>query len=225
MKNKISVNILIPAYNAEKTIVNCLQSVFEQDYDNIQIIIINDGSTDSTDKLLKEISVEHKNIKVLKQTNHGLAYTRKALIDKASADYLVNLDADDTLTDKYSISNLINASHNGQDQMVCGKRNLVKDNKTRSLFIGSCFSKRANIKKYSFRTLGFCTGILISTKFIQKHFNFDIHYGCAEDRMLMFSISPYIERFSAINKYVYNYFVNSDSMTHSSKHYRICNED
>lgn len=86
------VSVIVPVYNSEKTIIETLTSIFSQDYGNIEIIVINDGSTDRT----KEILEQHKDkLKIIDQTNSGAAVARTRGIKQAQGKYIAFIDADD----------------------------------------------------------------------------------------------------------------------------------
>ena len=92
MKNLVSV--VIPIYNKEKTISRCLDSVLTQTYTNLEILLINDGSTDDSLKIIKKY--QDKRIKLFNlKINKGVSYARNMGIKKASGRYLAFLDADD----------------------------------------------------------------------------------------------------------------------------------
>jgi len=97
IENKVSV--VIPCYNQAAYIKETIESVLEQTYPNIEIIIVNDGSTDESEKIVKEISRDHpdKNIHLINQINKGLSEARNSGVRAASSDYLFLLDADDKL--------------------------------------------------------------------------------------------------------------------------------
>lgn len=86
------VSVIIPVYNAEKYIQKCLCSVFAQDYENLEIIVINDGSTDRTDEIIKKYEGK---IKYIKKENTGVADTRNIGIENATGKYIMFVDADD----------------------------------------------------------------------------------------------------------------------------------
>jgi glycosyltransferase involved in cell wall biosynthesis len=94
---KKQFSIIIPAYNAEKFIERCLDSVTNQSYDDYEIIIINDGSTDGTDAIVKNYIQNHSNIlfKYEIQKNQGAAIARGQGIELAEGEYIAFLDADD----------------------------------------------------------------------------------------------------------------------------------
>ncbi|WP_161937670.1 glycosyltransferase family 2 protein [Sulfurovum riftiae] len=92
MKKINKVTVIIPTYNAEKFIGRCIDTVISQIYENVEIIAIDDGSSDNTINILKEF----KKIKVLEnETNQGPAYSRTKGLMQASGEYVAFLDADD----------------------------------------------------------------------------------------------------------------------------------
>jgi len=103
----IKFSIIIPAYNAEKYIVNTLNSIYNQTYKNYEIIVIDDCSTDKTHQILKN----HANIKLLKtEVNSRQGVARNIGLDNCKGDYVLFLDADDSFFDEnvlYSLNNKI----------------------------------------------------------------------------------------------------------------------
>ena len=91
--NKFS--IIIPCYNAEEYIKRCLDSIISQTYKNLEIIIVNDGSTDNSLKIIREYQKFYKNIKCINQTNLGVAVARNVGIRHASGNKFIFVDADD----------------------------------------------------------------------------------------------------------------------------------
>ena len=70
------VSVIIPAYNAEKYIVDCLDSICQQTYENLEILVIDDGSIDQTAILLRKYAEKDGRIRPFYNTNHGVSYTR-----------------------------------------------------------------------------------------------------------------------------------------------------
>ena len=89
----MKLSIIIPTYNRSKYISKCIDSVLSQTYKNIEIIVIDDGSTDNTEEIIKNFN--DKRIKYFKNTNHGIGYSRNFGLDKATGDYIFFLDSDD----------------------------------------------------------------------------------------------------------------------------------
>ena len=93
-------SIIIPVYNAEKHLDTCIQSVLNQDFDNFEIILVNDCSTDKSGNICDSFSKRYQQIKVIHQKNNcGVAFSRNAGIKTANGQYIRFLDSDDFLLD------------------------------------------------------------------------------------------------------------------------------
>ncbi len=91
------VSIIIPIYKAEKTLSSCIESCLNQTYNNIEIILINDGSPDNSLKICADYAQQDSRIKVIDKANSGVSDTRNAGINQATGDYITFVDADDDL--------------------------------------------------------------------------------------------------------------------------------
>lgn len=91
------VSVVIPAYNAAETIVECLDSVRAQTYKNLEVLVVNDGSSDNTLTILKQYASEHKdlNLKIYSIENSGPASARNYAIARSQGEYVAFLDSDD----------------------------------------------------------------------------------------------------------------------------------
>ena len=96
------VSVIIPCYNQGKYVSDAINSVLAQTYDNIEIVIVNDGSTDNSSEVVKTFADKYKNILFFdNQENKGVIYTRNMAIEAASGEYILPLDADDTIESTY----------------------------------------------------------------------------------------------------------------------------
>ena len=101
------ISVFLPIYNMQKYIKNAINSLQKQTYKNIEIIAVNDFSTDKTYDILKELSLKDKRIKIINNTkNYGLLYSRAMGIIHSSGEYLMNLDPDDVLDDSNNLEYL-----------------------------------------------------------------------------------------------------------------------
>ena len=87
------ISVIIPVYNGEKYIRKCLDSVINQTKKEIEIVVVNDGSTDNTESIIKEY--KDKRITYFKNNNHGIGYSRNFGVSKSSGKYIMFLDSDD----------------------------------------------------------------------------------------------------------------------------------
>ena len=95
MDNSTLVSVIIPVFNVEKYLSNCVNSVLNQSYANLEVILVDDGSTDNSGSLCDEFQRRDDRVKVYHKPNEGLGYTRNFGIDHASGKYIMLLDSDD----------------------------------------------------------------------------------------------------------------------------------
>ena len=95
------VSIIVPAYNVDKYIEKCLSSILDQTYINIEVIVVDDGSTDQTGKLLDSLSQHDSRVQVIHKRNSGVSAARNSGIEISTGDYLVFVDADDYIAKDY----------------------------------------------------------------------------------------------------------------------------
>lgn len=91
----VKVSVIVPIYNMEKFIKECLDSLVEQTIDSIELILVNDGSTDKSLDIIKNYSLKHENIIIINQSNGGLASARVAGMLASNGEYFGFVDADD----------------------------------------------------------------------------------------------------------------------------------
>lgn len=113
------ISVIIPVYNVEKYLEDCLKSVVEQDYVNIQIICVDDGSTDSSLDILNRYAEKYRNIEVFTKDNGGLSSARNYGLVKAKGEYVYFLDSDDKLADNKCISFIVNRMVDNELDVLC----------------------------------------------------------------------------------------------------------
>lgn len=101
------VSIVLPIYNVEKYLKKCIDSVVSQTYKNTQIILVDDGSTDSSSQICDEYKLIDKRIKVIHKKNGGLSSARNAGIDNSNGEFIAFIDSDDFISNNF-ISELLN---------------------------------------------------------------------------------------------------------------------
>ena len=119
----IKISIIVPVYNGEKYFAECIQSILDQSFADIEIIVINDGSTDGSLSLIERYAQNDSRIVVINQKNKGVSAARNAGLSKARGDYIMFVDADDYIARKDALELLIDfAKENGNPDVVCFRR-------------------------------------------------------------------------------------------------------
>lgn len=95
------ISVVIPVYNSEEYLTKCLDSIVNQTYKNIEIIILNDGSTDNSKQIIKSYKNKYSNIRFYDKENTGVSDTRNQGIKYSRGDYIMFLDADDWIDSSY----------------------------------------------------------------------------------------------------------------------------
>lgn len=95
------ISIIIPFYNGKSYIEECVNSALNQDYDNIEIILIDDGSTDGSEKIADNLSLNHSKIKVYHQENAGVSAARNYGIEMSKGEYITFVDVDDYISTQF----------------------------------------------------------------------------------------------------------------------------
>lgn len=117
------VSIIVPVYNVKDYLEKCINSICNQTYSNLEIILIDDGSTDESGKICDKLSEEDSRIKVIHQENGGLADARNVGIDICTGDYISFVDSDDWI-DMHMIETLVDACEKHLAQLACCGRYL-----------------------------------------------------------------------------------------------------
>ena len=95
IKNRISV--IVPAYQVEKYLLSCVKSILKQTYPNVEVIIVDDGSTDQSGYIAEELKRKDSRVKVIHQKNRGLSSARNAALISASGEWITFVDGDDCI--------------------------------------------------------------------------------------------------------------------------------
>lgn len=119
-----TVSVIIPAYNAEKYIDKCIRSVIEQSYKKVQIVVVNDGSSDSTREIIEKYLDGNEHIIFIDKQNEGVANARNDGIYAASGEYLLFVDSDDYIGTTY-VEDMVNAAIINESELVISGYTLV----------------------------------------------------------------------------------------------------
>ncbi len=127
-EQKQLVSVVIPLYNAEKYIEETMQSILNQTYQNIEIIVVDDGSKDQSPTIVKELQRKHpEKVRYIHQKNQGVSVARNTGIEHANGEYVAFLDSDD-LWHPSKIEKQVQSMHlNNMDACYCGYMNFYEE--------------------------------------------------------------------------------------------------
>ena len=204
------ISIIVPIYNAEKYLNKCIDSLVNQTKKELEFILVNDGSTDSSEDIIK--SYKDKRIKYFKNKNQGIGKTRNFGIDKATGKYLMFLDSDDYL-DINACEKLYNKAIKEKSDLVVFDFYRVEETLkevTINNFKSSSLKENPNLLLDI--NLGPCNK-LIKRELIDKsntRFNEELKY---EDTPFVTEIIKNANKISKLNEYLHYYVIHSNSET------------
>ncbi|MFT4304755.1 MAG: glycosyltransferase family 2 protein [Candidatus Woesearchaeota archaeon] len=198
MSSSSLVSIIIPMYNSQETIIKTVLSALSQTYENTEILIINDGSTDNSLSILK--SIKNKKIKIYSQRNKGPSAARNYGAKKAKGEFLSFLDADDTW-----LENKIET-----EIKLILKKNISCIISGVNIYVNSHVSKKISKKNISHSNLfvfnyGVCGSNLTIKKEFFLNYQYKSEFDGVEDYELLLRITEKNNLLST-NKYLVNYF-------------------
>ena len=121
------VSVIIPIYNKEKKLKRCIDSVLKQTYKNLEIILIDDGSTDGSGKICEDYARDDARITVIRQENGGVSRARNRGIAEAHGEYIEFVDADEYLDENMVESVISSAKEKGAEVTICGYKQIFSD--------------------------------------------------------------------------------------------------
>ena len=126
------VSVLVPIYNAEKYIGRCIESILNQTYKELEIVLIEDGSKDNSLNIIKEYGKKDKRIKIIPIENNGVADARNKAVENATGEYLTFVDSDDYIEKDYIETLYNNLQKYKADIAVCNCTNIIEETNKQS---------------------------------------------------------------------------------------------
>lgn len=217
MQEKDLVTIIIPIYNVEKYVEKCLDSVIKQSYKNIEIILINDGSTDLSGKICEKYAKIDKRIKYIDKKNEGVSKTRNLGIKMATGSFVIFVDADDYISEKCVETLYQQIIYNNADISICGNVDLYekKYKKSNRLTCKKIMSSREALKELLDEK--YFTSVIWAKIYRRKIINnifFDNNLEIAEDLDFLYRTINAANTVSIdTNNVVYYYRIRENSAT------------
>lgn len=216
----MKVSIIIPVFNGQKFITNCIQCLLMQAYQNWQALFINDGSTDNTLDILKQFADQDNRIIIITQRNQGAAKARETGIKAAQGDFITFLDIDDTFSNSF-LERLI-AQFTTETDIVASAFNIIQPNQTTHKNIKpGYFKKQEYLKKVLTGHYGWelCAKVYRKSLFEQP-LNTPVGIKIGEDAAIFIQLVLRSRNIYVLNEPLYNYIQYNSSASHvQSKEY------
>lgn len=214
------VSILVPVYNGERFLKECLESIVNQIYQNLQVVIVDDGSTDRTAEILDRYAIEYPYIEVYHIPNGGVANARNLLLDKVKGEYVLFVDADDMIEPDMVSEMVRMAGTENLDVTVCGKRIkkevvLRRTESKEMAQITKRWDRSQALRKFlrHEELNGSLWNKLIRSELLRNvRFSPEISYG--EDALVVWEILRNVNRVGVTSYPFYHHRINEDSISH-----------
>lgn len=227
-KSEEAVSVIIPAYNAERSIESCLKSICAQTHENLEILLIDDGSIDKTKEICEKLVHEDERIKYIKKENGGVSSARNRGISESASDYLCFVDADDQI-EKDHIENMLCAMQEDVELVFCGF--CYKNMTGKTLYKSKIERRTLNRSEAVASALGnkvmqaSCCNKLFLRRIIDKNrLVFDEKLNCGEDLKFLLTYILCIRQTVGIPNLSYYYKINPQSETKKQYEKKILNE-
>lgn len=200
------ISVIVPIFNAEGYLKKCLNSIVRQSYKDLEIILIDDGSTDSSGIICDEYGNSDQRVKVVHKINEGVSVARNTALEMAGGRYICFVDSDDWL-DPYALENLYRAQQESNADLVCGSVADIKSYKKKNYHIPNhVFQDEEIVQAFLDYYFAFCApwGKLLKKRIIEEWnfvFNKNIPYG--EDTSFNLNYIAKCSCVTSINSIVY----------------------
>ena len=220
------ISIVIPIYNAEKYLEECLNSIKNQTYKNIEVIMVNDGSKDDSETICKRFSEDDARFRYFTKVNGGVSSARNLGLDNVKGDYITFIDADDWIAEKH-LELLINSIKKTNSDI--GVSSYKEFNNKDTYYIRVYTKQEKNLLNFEkmnrdeFLTLfpklmstNVCFNNAVSKLFrkdLVKNLRFDTSIKYGEDLDFYFRLYMNVDSISYVNELTYVYRIHGDSTT------------
>ena len=217
------ISVIVPVYNVEQYLPQCLDSIINQTFKDIEIICINDGSTDNSGKILEQYAQKDDRIKVIHQENKGISMVRNIGVEATTGEWISFIDSDDYIDKDFYKTLLSAAQKSGADVVQCGYN--IFDDKTKK----TCFTTPVIASNFQDVIQNFNRGYVwnkIWKSDLIKHNSLKFYPGIyIEDILFSVEAANFIKKFQII-EYIGNFYrCNPNSICRSSKNEEKIKED
>lgn len=218
MENKPLISIIVPVYNVEKHLNNCIDSIINQTYKNIEIILVDDGSKDNSSKICDNYINTDNRVKVFHKTNGGLSSTRNCGITNSTGEYITFIDSDDDI-ETYYVEYLYELIKKYKTKMSIAAYTIVSKNRTNN--IGNGYKEELLNTEAALSRLLCEDGFTVSAcaKLYKKSLFNNIKFPegkLCEDNGTTYKLIMKCKKIAYGNKSIYNYYKRENSIMTSN---------
>ncbi|MDD3139690.1 MAG: glycosyltransferase [Lachnospiraceae bacterium] len=221
------VSIIVPVYNVQAYLEECLQSLLRQSYREIEIIVVDDGSTDGSSEIVKAYADKYKCVQAVYQKNSGLSGARNTGIERARGDYLCFVDSDDWVDETYVATLLNVAEQTEADMTVCG---YIRENEGKSvqMIFDLCGNKTLSVTRVqamkmldNIFDIDNCLMTVAWNKIYRREIFQILRYPdrLHEDEFLIHRIIDQVKTVTLVAEALYHYRERNDAITGNAQKY------
>lgn len=228
--DELKISIIVPVYNSQKYLEACLESLIQQSYENYEVILVNDGSTDNSLDICSHFSDKSEKVIVINQENSGVSCARNKGLEKATGEYVMFVDADDWIDTKMLSQLSKQVRETEANFVMC---NFIREYPTKSELVWSGFNSTTILKNQEIEEqliLGFIEkkeretnhvlapfkapwGKLFDLDIIKKHhLKFDDQLVIGEDFLFNLQFLKHCEKALIVDDFYYHYLINEESI-------------
>lgn len=224
------ITVIVPVYNAEKYLSCCVASILGQSYKDLEVLLVDDGSTDASAALCQEWCVRDGRVRLLRQKNAGVSAARNRGMEEASGEYIAFVDADDWLLPDMLAGQEACLKREGSDMVLGGFREVGKEERderqggpggetalspVRETCMAETMDPESYVGKYLLMGNTHCWGILFSSRLLKTvRFRTDLTIG--EDLMFLVDCLAFLRRVTVTKSREYCYYINEEGAMYSA---------
>lgn len=208
-----SIDVIVPAFNAENTIERCLNSLLNQRYENLRVIVIDDGSSDNTNSIVSEICKKSNGKALLvTQQNAGVSVARNKGLEVSNADFIGFVDADDYISEDMYLE-MIKVVDDETDLVMCGRYDVLNSGKKRAILPNKTHN---NTNIFNNKKILSTTSLFVWDKIFRKsvinRYNIDFPLGLkyAEDAVFLAKVYLHSKKIRVICEAFYYYIISRE---------------
>lgn len=222
------VTVIVPVYNTESFLPTCAKSLMAQTLKELEIIFVDDGSTDSSGTQCDKYAEQDSRVRVIHKTNGGVASARQAGLDEATGEYVIWADSDDWVDLDMYEKMYQKAKERNADLVVCGYRKEFSDGTGKSFSDYFSDSKKQSIVNFLNTKIGnsLFNKLFRRSLILQYNISFVPGINMGEDMLFFFKYLYYaVENVTTEEAYYYHYRQNENSLTHLMSRSSIDEDD